>query len=475
MRCWIVSIAIVGLALGGATTARACGEYGVLPQAAIDYIVENSTQPLLIEKLRAGGQEAIDKLAEMRATIAKVRDEEVPKAAADKQAALLADYNGRISRVEALMDQVGKQKYCSRSRLFWHTDLEAAKAAAQASGKPILSLRMLGNLDEEFSCANSRFFRTTLYANAEISAALRSGYVLHWKSVRPVPKVTIDFGDGRKLERTLTGNSIHYILTPAGEVVDALPGLYGPKAFLQKITDGGELAKKLANLPAEERNATLAKYHRTRFEEIGSEFASDLSRVQQAGREDAAAAPQAQQRAGAEPSQQAAPTANLAITANRIARPKARVESRLVAAALPAAPSPEEFQDEAMWQAIAALHAEESQLDQASRDLIRSENPTAAVAGRLAITKRLVEDPLVRLVRSLQESIALDTVRNEYQLHRRIHGWLADAAYRPEVETLNSRVYEEVFLTPDRDPWLGLAPADAYTALPNGGVVTSNR
>ena len=31
-----------------------------------------------------------------------------------------------------------------------------------------------------------------------------------------MPTVTIDFGDGRKLERTLTGNSIHYILDFAG-------------------------------------------------------------------------------------------------------------------------------------------------------------------------------------------------------------------------------------------------------------------
>jgi len=70
----------------------------------------------------------------------------------------------------------------------------------------------------------------------------------------------------------------------------------------------------------------------------------------------------------------------------------------------------------------------------------------------------------------LQNSIALDTVRNEYQLHRRIHKWLAEGSYRPEVDVLNERVYAEVFLTPSSDPWLGLAPADVYTALPNGGV-----
>ena len=46
------------------------------------------------------------------------------------------------------------------SQLYWYTDLEAAKAQAKRLGKPILSLRLLGKLTDEFSCANSRFFRT---------------------------------------------------------------------------------------------------------------------------------------------------------------------------------------------------------------------------------------------------------------------------------------------------------------------------
>ncbi len=100
-------------------------------------------------------------------------------------------------------------------QLYWYTNLEQAKAAAKVSGKPILSLRLLGKLDQDLSCANSRFFRVALYPNAAISKELRDKYILHWQSVRPAPKITIDFGDGRKLERTITGNSIHYILDAA--------------------------------------------------------------------------------------------------------------------------------------------------------------------------------------------------------------------------------------------------------------------
>src|SRR6266571_6534884 len=120
--------------------------------------------------------------------------------------------------------------------------IEQAKAAAQASGKPILSLRLLGQLDEEYSCANSRFFRTTLYANTEVSSYLRDHFILHWQSVRPIPRITVDFGDGRKIERTITGNSIHYVLDAKGRVVDGLPGLYGPKAFLAGLKKAEPLA-----------------------------------------------------------------------------------------------------------------------------------------------------------------------------------------------------------------------------------------
>ena len=39
-----------------------------------------------------------------------------------------------------------------------------------------------------------------------------------------------------------------------------------------------------------------------------------------------------------------------------------------------------------------------------------------------------------------------------------------------DVNTLNKRVYAELFLTPDSDPWLGLVPADTYSALQDDGM-----
>jgi len=76
------------------------------------------------------------------------------------------------------LDAVGRAKDNHAARLYWYTDLEQAKSAARAANRPILSLRLLGGLDDEFSCANSRFFRTVLYANAEVSKTLREQFIL---------------------------------------------------------------------------------------------------------------------------------------------------------------------------------------------------------------------------------------------------------------------------------------------------------
>jgi len=133
------------------------------------------------------------------------------------------------------LDRVCAQRDAHTSLLYWHTDVDAAIADARRAQRPILSLSLLGRLDEELSCANSRFFRKLLYPHAPINRVLRERFVLHWQSVRPVPRVTIDFGDGRKLERTLTGNSVHLVLDSTGRPIDALPGLFAREVFVELL------------------------------------------------------------------------------------------------------------------------------------------------------------------------------------------------------------------------------------------------
>ena len=351
-------------------------------------------------------------------------------------------------RISALIDAVAGQKDAYASRLYWYTDFDAAKSAARESGKPILSLRLLGNLDTELSCANSRFFRTTLYCNTEVSNYLRENFVLHWKSVRPVPKITIDFGDGRKIERTITGNSIHYILTPDGRPIDAMPGLYSPAAFVRGLKSAQAAALDFAKNPNEQR---LRAYHTDRLAAIQGQMVADMKAV------------------GAIATVLAAPPQGAAVPAAKAdlrTATKSFVERPMVRGI---AASPIPAIDDALWAEIAALHAENATLDQASLQLIRAKHPSAREAGKRAVEKRLVEDPMLRVIANLRRSIAEDTVRNEYMLHPRLHEWFIASVGPMDLETLNERVYAELFLTPSSDPWLGLAPDDAFAAIEGGG------
>jgi hypothetical protein len=409
----IIVLALVCVPVAAALAAKKSGRTD--PVEAI-LSQDEGVRAAAASQLRQRGPAALDELFAMRDGLIQRRD------LAAGEPDVWASLNEQLLRLDEAIDRVGSQRHCAISRLYWHTDIERARAESERTGRPILSLRMLGNLTDEYSCANSRFFRTTLYSNAQISKTLREKFVLHWSSVRPVPRVTIDFGDGRKIERTLTGNSAHYALGADGRTLDVLPGLYGPAAFQEWLARVEHLSQMDRNAAEPDRDGLLTAYHAQRLSQIEANWKTDLSQ------------------AGLDPSL-----------------------------------TPAGLNDDAAWQQIAALRAGQAALDPASIELIRLQNPPGALqAGRLALTKRVVEDPIVRLVSTLQTNIALDTVRNEYLLHRRIHERLANeptAAHN--TDALNEWVYAELFLTPTSDPWLGLAPATAYTALPNNGLVVN--
>ncbi|HSU66929.1 MAG TPA: hypothetical protein VLJ39_08665 [Tepidisphaeraceae bacterium] len=368
-------------------------------------------------------------------------------------------------RVAAAIDSVAAQKDAWASGLYWYTDLDAARVAARQQGKPILSLRLLGTLDSEYSCANSRFFRTVLYANADVSKALSSHFILHWKSVRPVPKVTIDFGDGRVVQRTITGNSIHYVLDPDGNVIDGIPGLYGPKAFLREVNNAAALEQAMVRAKNESRFREL---HKWRSNQILALWQSDLKKVGALPNDPPA--PPAGTGAGA-PGNANPPAA---AAAARRAASKAVVEKPLVIALSPDPQVLESSSKDEVWVRIAELHADDARLDQESRMVMATKYPTALGAGATAVAKGRFETPLLRVVHNFERSIALDTVKNEYTFHRQIHEWLAagrlpDGKSSRDVDALNERVYADLFLTPSSDPWLGLLPPDTYSALPNDG------
>ena len=359
------------------------------------------------------------------------------------------------ARISAELDAVAAQRDAWASGLYWYTDLAQAQAAAEREGKPIVSLRLLGRLDAELSCANSRFFRTTLYPATEVSKRMRENFILHWSSERPAPVVTIDYGDGRKLQRTVTGNSAHYMMTADGTVVDVLPGLYGAKPFATWLDDAGDFARRVTDLSPSDRPTSIREYHVARRADVAALWAADQRTldVRSAGGATNGAtlqdrwmgSPNDVKAGGKRPARPAARAGKLAIS-------KSFVEAPVVQ--LVGAPDPADA-DDAMWSAVAGLHAADATLDPAAITLIRSKRPAGGIEAVLS---------------SLLRTIAMDTVRNEYTLHQQVHDWFALGTLPTEFESLNQRVYAELFLTPRSDPWLGLAPANVWSALDDDGL-----
>ena len=380
-------------------------------------------------------------------------------------------------RISAALDRVGGQYDNYASGLYWYTDLDQAKAAARASGKPILSLRLLGRLDENLSCANSRFFRTTLYPSAQINQLLKERFILHWESVRPAPRVTIDFGDGRKLERTITGNSIHYILDEHGNIIDALPGLYAAQTFSAELRQAADAF----------RPDKTAGYY--------AHLSATQTRLLRAWQKDLATIDRDHVNS----------LANKTLTREEL----------------------ESAMDDRKWEDLAMLHVNEVEFDGNVRGVIATKFPGADVAATLAMSKSLVEKPMLDsfkdvtqpipadiaaplamskmaverpMVNSFKDisqpvapvamraaaverpfetpypkltnNVAIDTVRNNYLMRTKILAMLLNRDAQPwTLAQFNDWVYAKVFLTPRQDPWLGLAPPDVYAALDNNGEI----
>src|SRR5262249_40112454 len=108
-----------------------------------------------------------------------------------------------------------------------------------------------------------------------------------------------------------------------------------------------------------------------------------------------------------------------------------------------------------VWLKLGALHQADAILDQASVELIRRENPAADSTDPATGNHVSPKEFLAAMVRAFEASMAVDTVRNEYELRRQLHEWFLAGAAR-DLEPLNEQVYAELFLTPRSDPWLGL-------------------
>ena len=398
---------------------------------------------------------------------------EAPQRTPEALAGLLAEYDQlssagadgpSLATAREAIDRMAAQRDASVSRLFWYTSLEEAEAAAQKSGRPILSLRLLGRLDEELSCANSRLFRLMLYANAHVSSFLRDNYVLYWSSERPVPRMTVDFGDGRVLRRTLTGNSVHYVLDAKGRIIDALPGLYGPAAFERGLRQSLDLARQSGDLSDEDSAKAVAKYHTRAVWALTAAWRKQLDRVygeSYGSYVSAATLPRADGVTWPDPLYSSIP----ASAVNTLTESKADVEAPTLALLQPEI---HVYRDSGDWSKIADKLPTEH-LDAQSIALIREKHPRDwGSAG----AKELDTTQLEKRLSEFEHRLTEEELRNEYAFHGAVHGRLTRVS-RVGLESANEFIYAHLFMTPRKDAWLGLTSTTALTGIDDDGLVAA--
>jgi hypothetical protein len=251
------------------------------------------------------------------------------------------------------------------------------------------------------------------------------------------------------------------VLDLNGDVIDALPGLYGAPAFLAELKKSEQAALAAGNLQGADRQTFLQSYHITALDRINQRWANDVL-----------ASGTAPIRTNAMARQERHPAA---VAAMPLAVSKSMVERPLLRALVPRREALERSMDEELWTRMAALHTNDVVLDANSFALIRAQRPFGDRTERMEQHLLGLERWMKPLLAELKKSIAMDTVRNEYLFHSRIHEWLAAPGSAMTVEALNSRVYDELFLTPESDPWLGLAPLNTFSGLANGGVFETSK
>jgi hypothetical protein len=100
-----------------------------------------------------------------------------------------------------------------------------------------------------------------LFSNDQVAQFVNAAFEPAWESVRPVPIVRIDFGNGTVLTRTLHGNIATYACTADGQVLDVLPGIYAPTTYLERLREFQLLARYADQNGKEKRESTMNDFH----------------------------------------------------------------------------------------------------------------------------------------------------------------------------------------------------------------------
>ncbi len=364
----------------------------------------------LVEELRANGYKSLEWLV-------NCYQQNIPQN---------YDSYQKSARFNRLYDKVSGQKDGIYAQLFWHQDLETAKKEATRTNKQLISLRMLGDFSEDLSCANSRFFRTVLYSDSRIASFLKRYFVLHVESVIDVPKITIEYPDGTVQRQTITGNSLHLMMKPSGEVVDVLPGLYGPDFFMKWLNKHSSQnfnykhhAQWLNKLVDNDVEYLFVNDH---LEKVADQLPTAFDAMQMA--------------------------VGKAIVERPILKQLDKNKTPL---------SPDQKLEQGWLNTLDLMGFKSEKLSSGSRLLIHCKKQYTP------------ENSLEKTVTKIEEILTLENLRNELNLRRRALLLLEDENLKMDDQFLVSTIYKELFLTPLDDKKMGMYQPDSFYGLTDDG------
>ncbi len=100
-----------------------------------------------------------------------------------------------------------------------------------------------------------------LFSNPDTAEFINDCFEPCWQSLREVPVITVDFGGGNIVKRTLHGNIATYVCLLDGRVIDVLPGIYSAKEYRARLTDLVSLARTNPD------DTMLVSYHEQKMAE----------------------------------------------------------------------------------------------------------------------------------------------------------------------------------------------------------------
>jgi hypothetical protein len=107
-----------------------------------------------------------------------------------------------------------------------------------------------------------------LFSRPDVSTFVNKNFEPVWVSVRPVPLIHIDFGNGKVMTRTLHGNIATYVCTAEGDALDIVAGIYTPNVYIQRLDQARLLAGYVDQEGRDKRGQRLIAYHKGQAEAL---------------------------------------------------------------------------------------------------------------------------------------------------------------------------------------------------------------